>query len=271
MRIVSANRIWVMMFLVAAWQGAFAEEALKTATATQSQWPPFVTMIRSIELPAMAENGQLRMAKVPKGAIVQLVKVDGDRVEVIYQGLTVRMPAMMTDLPSPAPAPKPVVVPAPPPAQPVAASAEQTPPPSQPAPDAKTFIKSSMNEETFKATGLDKLSPAELQALDNWLLDIVLISKRANTSPQQSDPLPSTPGRRIGNFERALLVKNFNGERVLVQRANGEKWMLRAKTWCRWSWRYEGRHVCLVFGPTTSQLINDYGETYDFWTDKQVE
>ena len=271
MRIVSAKRIWVMTLLVAAWQGAFAEEVLKTASATQSQGPPFVTMIRSVELPAMAGNGQLRMAKVPKGAIVQLVKVDGDRVEVIHQGLTVRMPAIMTDLPIRAQVPKPSAESAAPPVRPVAASAGQATPPSQPAPDAQTFIKSSMNEETFKAAGLDKLSPAELEALDNWLLSIVLTSRRANTSLQHSDPLLAMPGRRIGSFERALLIKNFNGERVLVQRANGEKWMLRAKTWCRWSWRYEGRHVCLVFGPTTSQLINDYGETYDFWTDKQVE
>lgn len=259
------------MLLVAAWQGAIAEEVQKAASATQSQTPPFVTMIRSVELPAMANNGQLRMAKVPKGATVQLVKVDGDRVEVIYQGLTVRMPAIMTDLPSPAPAPKPAAVPAPPPAQPVTTGAGQATPPSQPATEGQTFIKSSMNEETFKATGLDKLSPAELEALDNWLLSIVLASRRANTSPQQGDSLLATPSRRVANFERALLLKNFNGEKVLVQRSNGEKWMLRAKTWCRWSWRYEGRYVCLLFGPTTSQLINDYGETFDFWTDKQVE
>ncbi|MFA5189906.1 MAG: hypothetical protein WC740_04220, partial [Verrucomicrobiia bacterium] len=178
-----------MTLLVAAWQGAFAEEVLKTASATQSQGPPFVTMIRSVELPAMAGNGQLRMAKVPKGAIVQLVKVDGDRVEVIHQGLTVRMPAIMTDLPIRAQVPKPSAESAAPPVRPVAASAGQATPPSQPAPDAQTFIKSSMNEETFKAAGLDKLSPAELEALDNWLLSIVLTSRRANTSLQHSDPL----------------------------------------------------------------------------------
>ncbi|MBI5688332.1 MAG: hypothetical protein HZC54_24945 [Verrucomicrobia bacterium] len=217
----------------------------------------------------MAANGQLRLAKVPEGATVQLVKVDGDRVEVIYQGLTLRMPAIATDLASRAHAPRPAAALAPSPASPATTTAEP-PAPSQSSPDAKTFIGSSMSDETFKAAGLAKLSPAELQVLDGWFLDIVLTTKRAGAS-QQNDPLAPVLGKKAGVVERALLVKNFNGERVLVQRTNGEKWMLRAKTWCRWSWRYEGRYVCLVFGPTMSQLINDYGETYDFWTDKPVE
>lgn len=127
-----------------------------------------------------------------------------------------------------------------------------------------------MSGGTFKAAGLDKLSPAELQVLDGWFLDIVLTSKQSGFTQTPNDLALAGPGRK-SSVERALLVKNFNGEKVLIQRTNGEKWMLRARTWCRWSWRYEGRNVCLIFSPTTSQLINDYGEAYDFLTDKQVQ
>ena len=232
-------------------------------------------MSQSVELPAMSGSGQLRLAKVPEGATVQLIKVDGDRVEVIYQGFTLRMPVAVTDLasrvrrPNPAPVPEPAAVVAPAPVQPGTTTPE--PPPSQASSDTKTFIETSMDRETFKTAGLDKLSPAELQVLNSWFLDIMLASKRSAPSQSQEDSTISLPGRKAGSVERALLVKNFNGEKVMVQRNNGDKWMLRAKTWCRWSWRYEGRHVCLVFGQPTSQLINDYGETYDFWTDKKME
>jgi biotin carboxyl carrier protein len=255
------------------------------ADVPKSEWPPYVTLNRSVEMPAMAENGQMRMAKLAEGTMVQLIQVDGDRVEVLHQGLTIRLPAAITDLPKRAQAPKPEVASAsqpvrpaapavpsavPPPAQPAAKAAEPTPTPAQPAPDTKTFIESTMSGETFKAAGLDKLSPTQLQVLDGWFLDIVLTSKRSGATLTQNDLSLTAPGKK-SSVERALLVKNFNGEKVLIQRTNGEKWMLRAKTWCRWSWRYEGRQVCLVFSPTTSQLINDYGETYDFLTDKQVQ
>jgi len=271
MQIIRAMLVLITTLLVAGGQVVFAQGLSKPADAARNEWPPYITLSQSVELPAMTENGQMRTAKVPEGATVQLVKVDGDRVEVLYQGLTLRLPAAITDLSSRTQTPKPVTAPAPPSAQPIATTAGRTPPPSQPSPDAKTFIRTSMNAEVFKAAGLDKLSPAELQTLDKWFLDIVLTSKRASTSQQQSDPLLAISGKKAVSVERALLVKNFNGEKVLLQRTNGEKWMLKAKTWCRWSWRYEGRYVCLVFGATTSQLINDYGETYDFWTDKQIE
>jgi len=203
---------------------------------------------------------------------------------VLHQNLTIRLPAVMTDLSIRVQARKQMAAAgqkfSAPPTQPVpptppAPSAPETPaaaaPPSQPTQDTKTFIEGSMSGETFKAAGLDKLSPAELQLLDKWFLDILLASKRGTVLSQPSDPMLAATGKKAGSVERALLVKNFNGDKVLVQRTNGEKWMLKAKTWCRWSWRYEGRYVCLVFGAGTSQLINDYGESYDFWTEKQIE
>jgi len=270
MQIMRAERILITTLLVAAWQGVFAEGVAKVADAAKSEWPPYVTVTRSVELPAMTESGQMRTARVPEGTMVRLVKVDGDRMEVLHQGLSLRVPVSATDISARMAAQKQ----APPtqqPSMPRVAAATQASPPSQPSLDAKTFIESSMSAQAFKAAGLEKLSPAELQVLDNWFLDIVLTSKRTGAPQQQDDPLLAMPGKKVGSIERALLVKNFNGEKVLIQRTNGEKWMLKAKTWCRWSWRYEGRYVCLVFGPGTSQLINDYGETYDFWTDKQVE
>jgi len=272
MLIMRAKLLLITTLLVAATQAALAEGAVKAADATPIEWPPYVALMKSVELPAMTESGQMRMAKVPQGAMVQLVKVDGDRVEVLHQNLTIRLPAVMTDLSIRVQARKQMAAAgqkfsAPPPQETPAAAA----PPSQPTQDTKTFIEGSMSGETFKAAGLDKLSPAELQLLDKWFLDILLASKRGTVLSQPSDPALAATGKKAGSVERALLIKNFNGDKVLVQRTNGEKWMLKAKTWCRWSWRYEGRYVCLVFGAGTSQLINDYGESYDFWTEKQIE
>jgi hypothetical protein len=274
--------LWITTLLVVAGQPALAQELPKAAGAGGSEGPVLITVSRSVELPAMTENGELRTAKVPGGAQVQLLKVDGDRVEVLYQGLTIRMHMAMTDFPSRAQTPSPAATlppihpvtapPTPPPPAPPTATVSAPPasPPSQSSPATSAFIESSMNKDTFKAAGLDKLSPAELQVLNDWFLDIILASKRTGTAQPQTDASATALGKK-GNIEKALLVKNFNGERVMVQRANGEKWMLRAKTWCRWSWRYEGRYVCLIFGKPMSQLINDYGESYDFWTDKEVQ
>ncbi|MCX6910686.1 MAG: hypothetical protein NTY01_21960 [Verrucomicrobia bacterium] len=270
-----AKLLLITTLLIAVTQVAFAEGAVKAADATPIEWPPYVALMKSVELPAMTESGQMRMAKVPQGTMVQVIKVDGDRVEVLHQNLTIRLPAVMTDLSIRMQARKQMAAAgqgfSAPPAPPAQATPAATAPPSQPSQDTKTFIEGSMSGETFKAVGLDKLSPAELQLLDKWFMDIVLASKRGAVLSQPSDPMLAASGKKAGSVERALLVKNFNGDKVLVQRTNGEKWMLKAKTWCRWSWRYEGRYVCLVFGATTSQLINDYGESYDFWTEKQIE
>jgi hypothetical protein len=71
--------------------------------------------------------------------------------------------------------------------------------------------------------------------------------------------------------EEALILKDFGDGRVLIERANGERWILDAKTsWCEWSWHYEERKVLLQFGPFSSTLINDKGEACDFWTEEQI-
>jgi hypothetical protein len=61
-----------------------------------------------------------------------------------------------------------------------------------------------------------------------------------------------------------------NGDAVIVRRRNGDEWLLEAKTWCSWSWRYEGRNVLLKFGYVSSILVNDDGDSCDFWTKDEV-
>lgn len=79
------------------------------------------------------------------------------------------------------------------------------------------------------------------------------------------------PVAKTGGLEEAFVVKDFNGRKVLVQRASGEKWILEAKTWCIWSWRYEGRKVLLKFGYVSSKLINEDGDVCEFWTRESLD
>ena len=76
--------------------------------------------------------------------------------------------------------------------------------------------------------------------------------------------------KTIENFEEATIIKDFDGDKVIIERTNGEKWILKAKTWCSWSWRYERRKVLLKFGYTSSKLINSEGNVCEFWTDEQI-
>ena len=72
-------------------------------------------------------------------------------------------------------------------------------------------------------------------------------------------------------FEEAILVKDLPEGVVVIERANGEKWKLDAKKdWCRWAWRYEEKKVRLKFGYVSSILINDEGDSCEFWTEEQV-
>ncbi|HNU85053.1 MAG: 6-phosphogluconolactonase [Pseudomonadota bacterium] len=74
------------------------------------------------------------------------------------------------------------------------------------------------------------------------------------------------------DLEEALLVEDLHTGELVVERANGEKWVLDAKKgWCPWGYEFEGRRVRLRFGEVTSVLVNDRGERFEFWTDKQIE
>ena len=73
-------------------------------------------------------------------------------------------------------------------------------------------------------------------------------------------------------LEEALLVEDLHTGELIVERANGEKWILDAKKgWCPWGYEFEGKRVSLKFGDVTSILVNDRGEQYEFWTEKKIE
>jgi hypothetical protein len=73
-------------------------------------------------------------------------------------------------------------------------------------------------------------------------------------------------------LEEALLVEDLHTGELIVERSNGEKWLLDAKKgWCPWGYEFEGKSVSLKFGDVTSILVNDRGEQYEFWTEKQIE
>jgi hypothetical protein len=73
-------------------------------------------------------------------------------------------------------------------------------------------------------------------------------------------------------LEEALLVEDLHTGELVGERANREKWVLDAKRgWCPWGYEFEGRRVGLRFGAVTSVLVNDRGEQFEFWTDKQIE
>jgi hypothetical protein len=72
-------------------------------------------------------------------------------------------------------------------------------------------------------------------------------------------------------FEEAILVKDLPEGVVVIERTNGERWRLDAKKdWCRWAWRYEEKKVRLKFGHVSSILLNDEGDSCEFWTEEQI-
>lgn len=82
---------------------------------------------------------------------------------------------------------------------------------------------------------------------------------------------PVLPIAPSSDWETVTITADVdNGDAVIVRRRNGEEWLLEAKTWCSWSWRYEGRNVLLKFGYVSSTLVNDDGDSCDFWTKDQV-
>lgn len=77
--------------------------------------------------------------------------------------------------------------------------------------------------------------------------------------------------RPSDDLEKVWLIKDINsGDNVIIKRRNGEQWLLEAKTWCSWCWRYEDRQVYLKFGYVTSKLINDDGDVTEFWTEEEL-
>jgi len=149
---------------------------------------------------------------------------------------------------------------------------------------AETLIEQAMDDKTFRLCGLDKLTKRELQKLNEWLggslkrvydegyMEGLIYGYIAETKRESETKVvvPQPRLRKTGDLEEAIIVKDFDGDKVIIERANGEKWILEAKTWCSWSWRYEGRKVLLKFGYVSSELINDDGDVCKFWTEEEI-
>lgn len=241
---------------------AFAESPPKPAGATTNSLPPEIVLIQPVEFSAGTGASRTGAVQALQDATTRTNNPHGDAVEAAFRNLAARFPSIVTNLTARIEAQKRTV------------TGETRSVPSAAA-EGKTFIEASMNPETFKEAGLDKLSRAELEILDRWLLNMsseLLATSRTATDSPQDKRTTTFPGKKHeAPLERVLLVKDFNGDRVLIQRSNGERWMLRAKTWCRWSRRYEGRYVSLLFGPITSELINEEGESLNFWIDRKID
>ncbi|MGB9592405.1 MAG: 4-fold beta flower protein [Candidatus Kryptoniota bacterium] len=77
----------------------------------------------------------------------------------------------------------------------------------------------------------------------------------------------------FGEAEPAMLLKDINnGDKIIILRLNNEEaWLLEAKTWCRWSWKYEGEKIWIIFGHSKTTVINEDGDVCEFWTEKEIE
>ena len=137
--------------------------------------------------------------------------------------------------------------------------------------ESKTLVEEVMDTQTFKSCGLQKLTKEELQNLSQWLKDALNIAYQ-NGKSEAKVVIPAQPRlKTFGGLEEAIIIKDFDGDNVIIERANGEKWILEAKTWCSWSWRYEERKVLLKFGYVSSKLINDDGDVCEFWTEEEID
>lgn len=74
------------------------------------------------------------------------------------------------------------------------------------------------------------------------------------------------------DVESVVLVKSINDENFIIQRHNGETWLLEAKTYCFWTWLKEGTVILANFGYATTILINpDDGQTCECYTEEQLD
>lgn len=133
----------------------------------------------------------------------------------------------------------------------------------------ETLIEEIMDDATFRLCGLNKLTKQELLYLDEWLNKLLRIAyEKGKSETKVVTPQPRI--RKYGDFEEATIVKDLDGDKVIIERANGDRWILEAKTWCRWSWKYEGKKVLLKFGSVSSELMNESGDICKFWTEEQI-
>jgi len=76
----------------------------------------------------------------------------------------------------------------------------------------------------------------------------------------------------FGDLEEAVILEYYaSGDRILIERSNGEIWLLEARPRCSWTWMYEGKIVLLKFSRTSSRVINGEGEVCGFFIEKQIQ
>ena len=85
-------------------------------------------------------------------------------------------------------------------------------------------VKRLMSVEDFEATGLDKLTPRELEALDAWLLRYTAgdaqVLQQTNEAVREAEVEHEVLSRIVGDF------KGWDGETVF-QLENGQRWQQR--------------------------------------------
>lgn len=99
----------------------------------------------------------------------------------------------------------------------------------------------------------------------------LLLAGCVTTETTKDGQSSSNEGGYPGRWEQAVLSQDDFGSELKVIRENEEVWVLVAKTNCFWTRQYVDKSVWLKWGPIESKLMNDEGETCDFWTRKRVQ
>lgn len=76
-----------------------------------------------------------------------------------------------------------------------------------------------------------------------------------------------------GEAESAILIEDINnGDKIIIYRLNNQEiWLLEAKTWCSWAWKYEDRKIWIKFGYINTTVMNEDGDLCEFWTEKEIK
>jgi hypothetical protein len=79
----------------------------------------------------------------------------------------------------------------------------------------------------------------------------------------------SSGGTYQSSWEEATLLSDEFGSQLMVERQNGEVWLIKAKTYCFWTRQYVGKTVMFKWGPVECVIMNDSGQECEFWTQQR--
>lgn len=88
-------------------------------------------------------------------------------------------------------------------------------------------------------------------------------------------PLPEIAGEATGpaDWEEGVLVKDVDSGRLeIIQRHNGDRWLLEAQTFCLWCFMHEGEKVLINFGYVVTKIMPISGDQQaaSFWTKSAI-